>query len=107
MKLKGYVLVYTDGGNPSFREFSTREALEQWVGRWHLKVGRSDSDWIDAVVNGEVEILDESLKVYHEDADTRAEPQDADEPGAAAPGNEELDDPAAMAVGSVDPFIVS
>lgn len=65
--LEGHILIYTDSNNPSMRSFSTREALVKWVGEWHLRNGRSDDHWVDAVMEGKVTIIDESVKLYSED----------------------------------------
>lgn len=67
-KLSGIILIYTDGGNPSVRVFSKREDLVAWVGEWHLTWGRSDSHWVDGVVTGTLDLIDESIHLsYHDE----------------------------------------
>lgn len=66
-ELKGFILIYTDGGSPSIRVFETKAAMNSWVGEWYLQLGKSDSHWVDGYVEGKFTLIDESIHVTDEE----------------------------------------
>lgn len=98
LKLEGIILSYTDGGSPVYRTFPRMDDLLRFVGRFTLNNHRSDSHWIDSVVEGSMLVTDDSVRIEHdEDTYTGAEPEDYPEHNRTDEGNQELDGTEEMA----------
>ena len=92
LRLEGIVLAYTDGGTPVYRTFKSMEVLEHFVGRFFLNNHRSDSHWVDAIVENGMTVIDDSVRIEHDDEDANfsAEPKNNDEHLTTPEENKEL-----------------
>lgn len=75
--VSGVVLKYNYECEPKFRVFGSMDALVTFVGAFTLKYGQRSDFWVDAVFNGEVTLVDESLEFeYDESFNSSAKPKD-------------------------------
>lgn len=100
VKLKGYILCYTEDCTPRYRLFKSKTKLKLFVADLVLRLGTNNQDfWIDAIVNGSMMVTEEGVRIEYddEDANLSSESEDGDEPRQSLSKDSERSDASNLA----------